>query len=90
MKLAEHHAEAKLNGKQMDATDGEITGKSLRNYCNTLVEEYEEDLKERMFSTGKGKKTWSRWLCVEETSVCTEDEYLEIWAEAEDGIIDEL
>jgi len=64
-------------------SDADSTGTSLQSYCDMLIEEYEEDLKEKMFADKK-KGGWPNWLCVEETGTCTEDEYLTVWAEDEE------
>ena len=81
--LVTQYAEKSLNGRQMGEKDGEVAGEGMKAFCQTLLEEYEEELKEKMFEpVTKGKQSWARWLCVEETSTCKEDDYLEIWAEA--------
>merc|ERR1712224_318231 len=51
---------------------GGTVGKSLRNYCQTLVEEYEEEIKENIF---RKDFKFSRWLCHEEAAVCKADQY---------------
>ena len=84
LNLVKWHAEKNLNGRTMSGKDGDVAGEGMKAFCQTLLEEYEEELKEKMFETAKGKQNWARWLCVEETATCKEDDYLEIWAEAEE------
>ena len=55
-----------------DQIQGGGTGKSLKSYCETVVEEYEEDLKEKMFNQ---QIKLSKWLCLEEAAVCKADDY---------------
>jgi hypothetical protein len=35
-----------LGIRQMGRSDGEDTGKAMKGYCESLVEEYEEELKD--------------------------------------------
>lgn len=87
--LATQHAEKNLNGRTVTSSDGRVVGEGMKAFCQTLLEEYEEELKEKMFQPSKGKQSWARWLCVEETSTCKEDDYLEIWAETDEAAGDD-
>ena len=53
----------------------------LQVFCETLTEEHDEGITERMFASQgkKGKESWSHWLCVEESQECTAAQYADIW-----------
>jgi len=55
-----------------DQMRGGGVGKSLKSYCETVVEEYEEDIKSKMFDQDL---QFSKWLCFEAASVCKGSDY---------------
>merc|ERR1719487_498983 len=62
-----HVVKMKARGEKVGSLLGDYsdkTGKSLKAYCEMVVEEHEEELKEKMFEDGQ-EKTFDKWLCVE-------------------------
>ena len=47
---------------------------SMENYCQTVIEEHEEDVKIKLFQSEMMKRgKINRWLCAEMEEICTEN-----------------
>merc|ERR1711935_818845 len=59
---------------QADVTleESKTTRDSLENYCQGLIEEHEDDIKENLFNIKQVKKM-SKWLCADREKVCEAD-----------------
>ena len=63
-------------GHPMSASEVSRYESSLENYCQTLIEEYEDELKERLFSKDIMKpKGVNKWLCVDRAEICNSDHF---------------
>merc|ERR1712028_222542 len=53
------------------------TGRSLEGYCQTLLEEYEEEIKEKMFAKDQ-HTSLGQWLCLDQTGTCSQKTYSDL------------